>query len=946
MTRCRVLCAALCAAACCAGADVLDETYDVVVVGGSTYGVAAATAAQEAGAKVFVAAPRGYLGEDLAGKYILFPEKGDDASHPMYAKLWAENGRVQKPLAIKKLLDRTLLDAKLPFRTWTPTVDVAKDADGNVAGIVTWTRSGLRTIRAKCVVDATERAWVSRRAGAEFAPFPSGEYVFTRHVVSGEEPQAEGMEVRKVVGAGKHRIQKRLSNTDPAEVTGTLWACTMKLPMKDGSALSFAAAEQLARDKTWTRLHLEAADTLVMAAPPDMLKKSAEGVFTAGPLAGSAYAKPGSALVAAAELGRQAAAYARTSKAGAPAPADKMRPPTVATCDVLVAGVGTGGAPATIAAARRGAKTMGFEWSYKCGGLTTEGMIGGYYYGNCVGFTKEIDVGVPGEGVVYVAAKDQWFRSEARKAGAEIVFGSFVADAVVEDGRIAGAVVVFSDGSTGVVRCRAAVDATGNSDLAAAAGEETEFINADELSLQGASFVRKSLGASNQNVDYSFIDDTDAEDLWYISLRGRVCYQDHYWDQSQVIDTRERRRIRGVFRVSPQDVMLARTYPDIVCVTRSNFDTHGQTVDPQFFIEAPPHQPIFVNLPYRAIQPKKTDNLLVVGLGLSAHRDAMPILRMEPDVQNQGFVAGTACAMALKDGKTTRTLDVKALQKVLVEKGVVPESVLTEKDTFPLSDETLAEAVASLPEAFRGLEGEYTKTTSEAYRGLAVVFAEPQRALAPLREAYGKSGSKEERAVYAHVLAFLGDGTGADDLAAKVRESAWDKGWNYRGMGQFGRSVSWLDSYIIALGRTKAPSAFEAVAMRAKELGPDSEYSHFRAVAMAFESIGDRRAAPILKDLLSKPGVGGHSFLFERDGAPAIKDYDKYNFSGKDGKATGGNAVPDRERSACLRELALARVLYRLGDADGFGEKALRAYTNDPRRAYANHARQVLAPGK
>ena len=924
---------AVLAAACLARpscADVLDETYDVVVVGGSTYGVAAATAAQEAGAKVFVAAPRGYLGEDLAGKYILVPEKGDDASHPLYAKLWAEDGKVQKPLAIKKLLDRTLLDAKLPFRTWMPTVDVAKDAEGRVAGIVTWTRSGLRTIRAKCVVDATERAWVSRRAGAEFAPFPSGEYVFTRHVVSGEEPQAEGMEVRKVIGAGKHRVQRRIGKDDPDEVAGTLWACTMKLPMKDGSALSFAAAEQLARDKTWTRQHLEAADTLVMAEPPDLLKKSAEGVFTAGPLADPAYAKPGAALVAAAELGRRAAAYAKTSKAGAPVPVARMDSPTVASCDVVVAGLGTGGAPAMIAAARRGAKTMGFEWSYKCGGLTTEGMIGSYWYGNRVGFTKEIDDSYAKEGVVHVAAKEQWFRGEARKAGAEIVFGSFVADAVVEDGRIAGAVVVFSDGSSGVVRCRAAVDATGNSDLAAAAGEETEFINADELSVQGASFVRKSLGASNQNVDYSFIDDTDAEDLWYISLRGRVCYQDHFWDQSQVIDTRERRRIRGVYRVSPQDVMLARTYPDIVCVTRSNFDTHGQTVDPQFFIEPPPHTPVYVNLPYRALQPKKTDNLLVVGLGLSAHRDAMPILRMEPDVQNQGFVAGTACAMALKSGATTRTLDVKALQKVLVEKDVVPESVLTAEDSFPLSDETLAEAVKTLP---------------DAYRGLAAVFAEPKRALPLLRDAYEKYDSERAQAklVYAHVLAFLGDGIGAGELAAKVRSMPWDKGWNYRGMGQFGRSVSWLDSYIIALGRTKSPVAFDAVALRAKELKPDDNYSHYRAVALAFEALGDRRAAPILKDLLSQPGVGGHSFLFERDGVPAIKDYDKYNFSGPDGKSRGGNAVPDRERSDCLRELCLARALYRLGDADGLGEKTLRAYTDDPRRAYANHARQVLS---
>ena len=74
----------------------------------------------------------------------------------------------------------------------------------------------------------------------------------------------------------------------------------------------------------------------------------------------------------------------------------------------------------------------------------------------------------------------------------------------------------------------------------------------------------------------------------------------------------------------------------------SPFDTHGQTVGAQFFIEAPhAAQPITVNLPYGCILPKKTDGLLVIGLGMSAHRDAMPILRMQPDVQNQGFAAGT-----------------------------------------------------------------------------------------------------------------------------------------------------------------------------------------------------------------------------------------------------------------------------------------------------------------
>lgn len=41
--------------------------------------------------------------------------------------------------------------------------------------------------------------------------------------------------------------------------------------------------------------------------------------------------------------------------------------------------------------------------------------------------------------------------------------------------------------------------------------------------------------------------------------------------------------------------------------------------------------------------------------------------------------------------------------------------------------------------------------------------------------------------------------------------------------------------------------------------------------------------------------------------------------------------------------IALARALYRLGDADGLGERALRSYLTDPRRVYARHAEELLS---
>ena len=154
-------------------------------------------------------------------------------------------------------------------------------------------------------------------------------------------------------------------------------------------------------------------------------------------------------------------------------------------------------------------------------------------------------------------------------------------------------------------------------------------------------------------------------------------------------------------------------------------------------------------------------------------------------------------------------------------------------------------------------------------------------------------------------------------------------------MDQFGRSVSWLDSYMIALGRTKAADAWLSIAPLADKLTAQDAYSHFRAVSLAAESLGDRRAVAALSRLLSLPGVAGHAMRYKADAIPLIRDY-KY-FTQKN------LGVADKERGDSLRELCLARALWRLGDtANGLGRRTLETYLDDPRRAYANHARLVL----
>jgi ribulose 1,5-bisphosphate synthetase/thiazole synthase len=960
----------------------LVQDTDVVVVGGSSGAVAAAQQAAANGAKVFLVAPRPYLGDDMAGRLNLRAAANDDTSTELYASIFKEQATEATPFKIKRTLDEALIKAGVPFLTGAFATDVLSDESGALAGVMIASRSGRQALRAKVVIDATERGLIARAAGAKATPFPSGKYTFQRILISGEAPpKAENMRVSELLGVYPTTVNGvGAPKGMPKEISGRMYVCEITLPMKDGSARSFAEAEQQARDQTFTKTQLDASDRMAFL-PPDQFHCRAtsaapwkgvgaldmgvfqpadvDHLFVLGPLAdisrdaAQALMMPGNLMAAGVAVGKAAAAQASarktmgkvalgmrgdsaaTPQAGAEAIGEGTHAlpyylsntngtvlagpralPTLASCDVVVVGAGTGGAPAGISAARQGAKTIVCEYLYQMGGVQTEGMIGRYWFGNRCGFTAEIDEGVAKMGSVLAQAKSEWYRRECRKAGAEIWFGT-VATGVVKTGdKLTGVIVVMPDGTRGVITCKVAIDATGNADLAAMAGEETEFMRSDEIAVQGVGQTIRSLGMSYANNDVSFVDDTDASDLSFFSLRARMSITNDVWDQSQIVNSRERRRLVGVFYMTPMDVMNSRTYPDVVVQTKSNFDSHGHTVCEQFFIDDPGHKAMTVNLPYRCFLPKRVDGLLVVGLGISAHRDAMPILRMQPDVQNQGYAAGVAAALSIKANVTARQVDIKALQQHLIEKNVLPPQVLKMKDSFPLSAEQFQQAVATL---------------TNAYSGLSVLLTDPSRSIPLLREALTKATDKKGQLKYAHVLGMLGAADGEDLLIDQVKAMSWDKGWNFRGMGQFGRSVSMMDSYIIALGRAKSKKALPVLTEKARLLTATSEFSHFRAVSLAFEGISDPAGAPVLAELLALEGMSGHAISMDnaKGTFPTFSAY--------------ASSAGDKERNKVLRELSLARALYRLGDHQGLGEKTLKAYARDPRGMYANHAKLVLA---
>jgi len=254
--------------------------------------------------------------------------------------------------------------------------------------------------------------------------------------------------------------------------------------------------------------------------------------------------------------------------------------------------------------------------------------------------------------------------------------------------------------------------------------------------------------------------------------------------------------------------------------------------------------------------------------------------------------------------------------------------VLGAKDSMPMPKAKVAEAVAALGQTAAETKPGNSKDELARRMALAVVFAQPQDALPFLEKAYAATKDPDAKLTYADVLALLGSKAGADTLLAKVKAATeFDKGWNYTGMGQFGRSVSALDQYIIALGRTHDPRALDAILVKVAMLDASKEYSHHRACAVALETLGDPRAAKPLADLLAKPGMAGYATTTVQD-------------AGRIAGAGGG--TENKPRNDSLREIVLARALYRCGDSGGLGRKILEQYAKDLRGHYARHAQAVL----
>ncbi len=391
-----------------------------------------------------------------------------------------------------------------------------------------------------------------------------------------------------------------------------------------------------------------------------------------------------------------------------------MRPaaeiPVFHEADVVVVGGGPAGFSAAVSAARTGAKTALVERYGSLGGLFTNGMVlklmctsakgpdGKFRFvtkGVCEDFVRRaeaLNASVP----ALTARKDEstyWepeIDPEAAKylmdqmcdeAGVQTFFHSWGVDVVQDGDRVEGIVFESKQGPQAIL-ARVVVDCTGDGDVffragagyrqvTHAIGSVAQIGNVDRVpsvAQAKAGWPKKGNGA-NPSVWWGIgpghaQNGLDVRDLTAAEKAARKYWVEHLAEMRRDPDWKETFIVNVCSQIGVRATRLldAELVLDQQSIVRQNrFD------DAVGLLGARAMYPDF-QVPYRALLPKKVENLLVAGRCLGAP-DSLETFRLIAPCFVTGQAAGTAAALSARLGVTPRRLDVKLLQKTLVEQG-------------------------------------------------------------------------------------------------------------------------------------------------------------------------------------------------------------------------------------------------------------------------------------
>jgi hypothetical protein len=397
--------------------------------------------------------------------------------------------------------------------------------------------------------------------------------------------------------------------------------------------------------------------------------------------------------------------------------------------DVVVAGAGTAGVVAAIAAARHGAKTALIEVKGYPGGTVTEGGTALHsFYNLWKAFPgakkRQVVKGIPQEIIdrlakvggttghaemsrgydfdsVCTAIDTELYKlvtfEMLDEAGVFVCVNTLLAGAIMEGSRIKG-VITESRSGREAFYAQSFVDCTAYGDLAAQAG--AEYTEPNDYA------VANSIGVGNVNVEkfHEFLGmsmtTTTVHDNYFMFIKLNLKMPVSPTSRDQVARAElelRRRQFKAVelFRKHVpgcEKAFIARTSPRL-CIRRGRLITcdydvshedviEGRHFDDDVFVygfhdSAPRFQVKnggTYGIPYRALRVKGIDNLLVSGMMITSDHRAHMSTRNTVSCMGQGQAAGTAAALCAAGRCAARGLPYADLRKTLESDGVYFES--------------------------------------------------------------------------------------------------------------------------------------------------------------------------------------------------------------------------------------------------------------------------------
>ena len=622
--------------------------------------------------------------------------------------------------------------------------------------------------------------------------------------------------------------------------------------------------------------------------------------------------------------------------------------------DILVVGGGSSGATAAIAAAEQGKNTMVIDMNPGFGGTGTyAGVLDYWGHGNYKGFVArhienmdKVHQYIPNCSKNY----EEWFKpfvtwnvqakmfmllSEIEKAGAQIIWNSLAIGTIMHGNKVKGAVIATPQGIV-AVKAKITIDATGDGDVAAFAGAPYVFGSATDSVPMWYALCSTRIPGITQTAFKNFADVRNVKDYTRaVKVGMRVTGEMH--DFYPYLAPRESRHVLGEVVLTLADHFKMREWDDVINIHYSNCDIKGyHTSDWLRMGLIPPNYEI--EIPYRSILPKTIDNILVVGKAFSANHESLATIRMQPDLENLGGIAGLAAVFALDSGLNPRKINVTEFQQQLVEKDILPPSVITRKiKEHEYSEEELIEWIKQFnPDKVLHSysDMEMGEIWSEKIPIVEVCTSPPEIAV-PALEKELKSATGKRAVRIAQALAMFGAETAAQTLHDQIMsELSADKltelevlvKWSEDKMPPDQAAMPVCANLIYGLGMTKIALNIPVYNRIADLFNP--------------ESLDDFRSGRKGLFYYVDSACYGSQLLGSPDCVPALKRLHSCVFI-KNNSVKDGLVIDHLKDRMALLELLLGRAMARCGSIDGYN--LLIEYLDDNRAVLAEFANTALS---